>query len=114
MNIISKIKLQNNIFICLNLKNNNLCYELEYNEDNYNDEPYDIFYVYKKKDTGTIRYKNIFYEKIKHSDFTKNKQLKEGLYLFIFNRTKIFIEFSDNKISYEMEDIGIEELIDLS
>jgi hypothetical protein len=115
MDIVSKIKLENNIVICLNIKDDKLQYELEYDESIYDEEPYDKFNVYRKKyDETQIRYKNVYYEKVKHSPILKNTPLKEGFYLFIFNKTKLFIEFLNNKISYEMEDIGVETEIDLS
>lgn len=115
MEIVSKIKLENNMFICINIKDDKLQYELEYDVNMYDGEPYDKFNVYRKKyDETPIKYKNVYYEKVKHSSITKNKPLKEGLYLFIFNKTKIFIEFLHNKISYKMEDIGVETEIDLS
>ena len=113
MEILSKLKLENNIVVCLNLKNNNLHYELEY-ENNYDGEPYEKFSVYEKNDKGSNQYNNTCYEKVKQSSITKNKPLKEGSYLFIFNRTKMFIDFVNNKISYELEDIGFEKEIDLS
>lgn len=115
MEIVSKIKLENNMNICLNIKDDKLYYELDFDINIYDGEPYDKFYVYRKKyDETTIKYKNDYYEKVKHSSITKNKTLKEGFYLFIFNKTKIFIEFLNNKISYEQEDNGVENEIDLS
>ena len=112
MDINTKINLENNIYICLNLKDNKLDYNLEYDKTNYED-PCNKFNVYKKDDNGLFKYNNIFYERIKYKYFQKNIPLNEGSYLFIFNKTKLFIEFVNNKISYEMEDINIEELPDL-
>lgn len=114
MDIISKIYLENGVFICLNLKDGKLYYELEYNEEKYYGEPYGNFNVYEKNDSGMKKYKNINYKNVRHNPIEKNKSLKEGYYLFVFNRTKIFIELNNNKISYELEDIGIETEIDLS
>ena len=114
MDITSKIYLEIGVFVCLNLKDGKLHYELEYNEEKYDGEPYDKFNVYEKNDTGTNKYHNVYYKKVIHSPITKNKPLKEGFYLFVFNKTKLFIEFINNKISYELEDIGIETEIDLS
>jgi hypothetical protein len=114
MDITSKIYLETNVFICLNLQNNKLYYELEYNEEKYDEEAYNKFNVYEKNDTGINKYHDIYYKKIIHSPITKNKLLKEGFYLFVFNKTKLFIEFINNKISYELEDIGIETETDLS
>ena len=111
MDITSKIYLEIGVFVCLNLKDGKLHYELE-----YDGEPYDKFNVYEKSDTGMKTYQTIHYNNVRHNPIEKNKPLKEGYYLFIFNRTKIFIEFNKNKISYELEDIGIgiETEIDLS
>lgn len=114
MDITSKIYLEIGVFVCLNLKDGKLHYELEYNEENYDGEPYDNFNVYEKNDNGMKTYQNIHYKNIRHNPIEKNKPLKEGYYLFVFNRTKIFIELNNNKISYELEDIGIETEIDLS
>jgi hypothetical protein len=114
MDITSKIYLENGVFVCLNLKDGKLNYELEYNEEKYDGEPYDNFNVYEKNDFGTKKYKNNYYKNVRHNQIEKNKPLKEGYYLFLFNRTKIFIELNNNKISYELEDIGIETEIDLS
>ena len=108
MNITSKISLDNGVFICLNLKKGKLYYELEYNEEKYDGEPYDNFYIYEKNDTGMKKYQNIHYKTVNHNSLEKNKPLKDGYYLFVFNKTKLFIELNNNKISYELEDIGIE------
>lgn len=113
MDITSKIYLENGVFICLNLHGGKLYYDLEYNEEHYDGEPYDNFNVYEKNNRGVNIYQNIYYEKISHNSIEKNKPLKEGSYLFVFNRTKIFIELNNNKISYELEADGIETIIDL-
>lgn len=113
MDITSKIYLENCVFVCLNLKDGELDYDLEYNEEKYDGEPYDKFNVYEKNDAGTNKYKNVYYKKVRHNPIERNNPLKEGHYLFVFNRTKIFIELNNNKISYELEDIGIETEIDL-
>jgi hypothetical protein len=107
MDITSKIYLDNGVFVCLNLQNGKLQYELEYNEEKYDGEPYDKFNVYEKNDAETNKYHNVYYKKVIHSSITKNKPLKEGLYLFVFNKTKLYIEFINNKISYELKDIGL-------
>jgi hypothetical protein len=109
MDITSKIYLENGVFVCLSLKDDKLDYELEYNEEKYDGEPYNKFNVYKKINDGTKIYKNVYYENVRHNSIEKNKPLKEGYYLFVFNKTKIFIELNNNKISYELENNGIEK-----
>lgn len=114
MDINSKIYLENNIFICLKLKDGELEYELD--DENYEgkEEPYDKFNVYEKNDAGNFKYKNIFYKRIKVHYFQKDDTLKYGHYLFTFNKINLFIEFMNNKISYELEEYnGIEEVPDL-
>lgn len=113
MDISSRIKFENNVFICLTLDCGKLRYELEYDENIYDGEPYDVFSVYKKQDTGKIKYKTDHYEKVSHSPLTKNKPLKCGSYLFQFNKTKIHVEFTNSIISYELEDDGIKDDSDL-
>lgn len=63
---------------------------------------------YEIKDTGTNKYQNIYYKKVRHNPIERNKPLKDGFYLFVFNKTKLFVEFTNNKISYELEDIETE------
>lgn len=113
MEINSKIYLEYGIFIDLNLKDGKLEYDLDYDEK-YDMEPYDNFCIYEKNDAGNFKYKNFFYNRIKICYFQKDKPLKEGSYLFTFNKTNIFIEFMNNKITYELEEyIGMEEVPDL-
>lgn len=114
MNITSKIYLETNINVCLNIVNCKLYYELECINNNFDEEYYKKFNIYKKNNEGLIKYKNIYYKQIHVSQIEKNKPLAEGVYLFVFNKTKIFIEFMNNKISFETEDDGIETEIDLS
>jgi hypothetical protein len=122
MDITSKINLENGVFVRLELEEGRLSYELEYDEDHYlgnltTREPYNKFYVYEKNDTGIKRYRGIKYKKINTQGYLeKPKPLQEGFYLFVFNKTKLFVELSNNRISYELEDVGIEtdEVIDIS
>ena len=114
MKILSSISLENNIYIMLSLDNSKLEYILEYEDDKEDYPSYDNFNVYVKNDNGTIKYKDIHYKKITNNSILKNKKLTEGFYLFIFNKTKLFVEFINNKITYEIEDIGIENIEDLS
>lgn len=109
MEITSKIYLENSVYISLSLKDCRLRYDFEYNNETYQEEPYDSFNLYKQSDTGNKRYKNIYYKKIQHSSITKNKLLSEGFYLFVFKRTKIFLNFLSNKIVYELENNDIED-----
>lgn len=113
MDISSKICVENNVYILFELKNGLLYYNLEC-EGDYDVSIYKMFSAYKQIDTnnGPFNYNNVSYNKIKHNAIEKNKKLKEGNYLFIFNRTKIFVTFTGNKISYELEDVGINYDID--
>lgn len=109
MDISSKICVENNIAILFELKNGLLYYDLKCEGDYDVISIYKMFIAYKQIDTnnGLFNYNNVSYNKIKHNAIEKNKKLKEGNYLFIFNRTKIFVTFTGNKISYELEDVGI-------
>ena len=114
MEITSKIKLENGVFVCIHLIDDKLHYELEYNQNDFDGEPYDKFRVYERTNTGgTFKYKNSYFKKIRLCAIDRNRPLKSGVFLFVFNRTKIFIEFIDNNISYELEDTGIEDDSDL-
>ena len=113
MYINSKIRLENNMFIVLILQNNNLYYELDYDEEMYIGEPYDEFNVYKHNPSGTLIINRIYYDKIPHNSIEKNNKLTDGNYLFMFNRTKLYVEFVHNKISYKLEDTGVEYADDL-
>ena len=107
LNVASKIKFENAIYVSLQLKDGKLCYELEYDSDNYDGEPDKLFKLYKKTD-------GIYSREIRQTGFLKNKPLKDGEYLFVFNRTKLFVKFTNNEISYKLEDLVIETEPDLS
>jgi len=101
MEITSKVCLEYKMFICFQLKNGKLEYELEYDEkyEEEDEEPYDKFNVYEILNKDKI--------KIHQTSITRNKSLKEGHYLFVFNKTKLFVNFINNKISYEIEELKI-------
>lgn len=134
MDISSKIRVENNVSILFELKRGKLYYDLE--ECNINILPsiislaflfitpsvngseqfikniknnktilYKKLNVYQQIDTGLMEYNNICYEKTN----TTEKNLNEGNYLFIFNRTKIFVTFTGNKMTYELEDVSLND-----
>jgi hypothetical protein len=107
LNVASKIKFDNAIYVSLQLEDGKLRYELEYDSDNYDGEPDKLFKLYKITD-------GIYYRAIFHSAILKNKPLKDGEYLFIFNRTKLSVKFTNNEISYKLEDLLIDTEPDLS
>ena len=113
MDINSKIRLENNMFVILILQNNELYYELEYDEEVYIGEPYDEFNVYKYNQSGKHKINGNFYDKIIHNSIERNQPLNNGNYLFKFNHTKLYIEFIYNKITYKLEDIDIVDANDL-
>lgn len=117
MEITSKIYFEKNLLINISLKKGYLDYELECNEDNYTDEYIDTnFNIYEKNDNGISKYNNIMYNKINYSysSIKRSKRLKQGIYLFVFKTTKIFIDFAKNNISYKLENNEVEEEPDIS
>lgn len=116
MELTSKIYFEQNVFINISLKNGYLDYELECNEDNYTDKDIDTnFNIYEKNDNGMSKYNNIMYNNIKYSysSILRRKPLKEGIYLFVFKTTKIFIEFAKNNVSYKLENAQVEHEPDI-
>lgn len=118
MDICSNIKLENDIYIYLILKNGRLDYKLEYPNCKYNciiwcekcENINNNFNIYEKKEKGFVIYNSFNYEKIKINQIEKDRSLNPGCYLFVYNKTKLFVEFIENKISYYIEDNGITEI----
>jgi hypothetical protein len=118
MELNSKINLETYIYIEFNLSNNKLNFELinKYDNNDSDNDDLDIYQLklYKQNINGIINYNNINYTEINLNPLLKNKKLDEGYYLFIYNKTKLFIEFNDNKILFEIENIGVNREIDIS
>jgi hypothetical protein len=109
MNTESKIKLENDLYLCLYLKNNRLDYDLQYNEYIFNEEEIrNKFMICEENIDGSIVYDNKVYKKI------TELILKEGNYLFILHKNIVFLQFSNNKISFTIDKDGVDNIIDLT
>jgi hypothetical protein len=111
MKLSSKIDLDKFIYIEFILLNNKLEFKLiNISEDMEELNEVKIF-LYKKINAPDFNYNT--YHEIITSPLLKNKKLDEGNYLFMYNTTQLFVEFTGNKITFKLEYIEIDDDIEI-
>ena len=117
----NSINLQSNIYLerraCISLrsKNNELYCKLTFNEDYYDEhvevDPYEQVNIYKQINCPSY---NVYYEKITCSRIEETKLGECGFYLFVFNKSNLFVKFLSDEISYKLENIADDILDNLA
>lgn len=107
-----RIELENDIYLILILKDNKLEYELEYPRCNdlilcdRIQTIYKTLKIYQKMETENEKYiditdnKHYAHDKYNNTLICNSRPLLSGIYLFVFNKNRFFVEFIENKITY--------------
>lgn len=100
-----KIEIERLVYLSLEIRDNYMFFYDEDNIEEYDEENRTInLKLYERNDNGITSYQNLNYTEIKFCPIEKNCVSNYGQYLFIYNKSVVFVNYNLNNFSFRIDD----------